>query len=199
MPEVVQGINAFALGMQAANPKASVRVLWLNTWFDPAREREAALALINAGADVLTNHSASAAVPQAAEEKGVKLIAYQSDMRAQAPTAQLAAVTADWSGYYTRVAQSVIAGTLAGAAGVGRHEGRHGQAGGGVASAAGRWCARNSRRARPCSWPARPRRSAAGWSTRPARVRNERGALSDEAIARMDWFVRGVSGTLPRP
>jgi basic membrane protein A len=66
VPEVVQGINAFALGMRAANPKAQVKVLWLNTWFDPAREREAALTLINGGADVLANHSASTAVPQAA-------------------------------------------------------------------------------------------------------------------------------------
>ena len=62
VPEVVQGINAFALGMRAANPKAVVKVVWLNTWFDPAREGEAAQTLVNQGADVLTNHSASAAV-----------------------------------------------------------------------------------------------------------------------------------------
>ena len=78
VPEVVQGINAFALGMRAANPQARVRVLWLNTWFDPPKEREAALSLINAGADVLVNHSGSPAVPQAAEEKGVRVIGYQA-------------------------------------------------------------------------------------------------------------------------
>ena len=65
---VVQGINAFTLGMRETNPKAQVKVVWLNTWFDPAREREAALTLINLGADVLTNHSGSPAVPQAAQE-----------------------------------------------------------------------------------------------------------------------------------
>jgi simple sugar transport system substrate-binding protein len=114
LPEVVQGINAFAAGLREANPKAQVRVVWLNAWFDPAREREAAQTLINQGADVLTNHSGSPAVPQAAQaafrDKGVRVIAYQSDMRAYAPDAQLAAVTHHWGGYYTRVAQSVVNG-----------------------------------------------------------------------------------------
>jgi basic membrane protein A len=110
VPEVVQGINAFTLGMRAANPKAEVRVVWLNAWFDPPREREAALTLVNQGADVLTNHSGSPAVPQVAEEKGVLLLAYQSDMARFAPKAQLAAVTHHWGGHYTRVVQSVLDG-----------------------------------------------------------------------------------------
>lgn len=110
LPEVVQGINAFALGMREANPKAQVKVIWLNAWFDPAREREAALTLVAQGADVLTNHSASPAVPQVAEEKGVKLIAYTSDMSRFAPKAQLAAVTHHWGAYYTQVARQVMAG-----------------------------------------------------------------------------------------
>ncbi len=90
VPEVVQGINAFTLGMRAANPEAQVRVLWLNTWFDPARERDAAQTLVNQGADVLTNHSGSPAVAQVAQAKfasqGVRLMAYQSDMQAFAPS-----------------------------------------------------------------------------------------------------------------
>jgi simple sugar transport system substrate-binding protein len=110
VPEVVQGINAFTLGMRAANPQAQVRVVWLNAWFDPPREREAALTLVNQGADVLTNHSGSPAVPQVAEEKGVLLLAYQSDMARFAPTAQLAAVTHHWGGYYTRRAREVLDG-----------------------------------------------------------------------------------------
>ena len=77
VPEVVQGINAFTLGMRAAKPKSQVRVLWLNTWFDPSREREAAQTLIDQGADILTHHSASSAVAQAAQAhfrtKGVRL------------------------------------------------------------------------------------------------------------------------------
>ena len=80
VPEVVQGINAFTLGMRAASPRAQVRVLWLNSWFDPSREREAALTLINQGADVLTNHSGSPAVPQTAQanfkDKGVRVVSF---------------------------------------------------------------------------------------------------------------------------
>ena len=114
VPEVIQGINAFALGMRAANPQAVVKVVWLDAWFDPPREREAAITLIHQGADVLTNHSGSPAVPQAAQaafkDKGVRVIAYQSDMRAFAPDAQLAAVTHHWGGYYTRVARAVLEG-----------------------------------------------------------------------------------------
>jgi basic membrane protein A and related proteins len=111
LPEVVQGINAFTLGMRAANPKAQVKVIWLNAWYDPPREREAALTLINQGADVLTHHSGSPAVPQTAEEKGVKLIAYTSDMSRFAPKAQLAAVTHHWGAYYTQVAKRVQNGS----------------------------------------------------------------------------------------
>ena len=198
VPEVVQGINAFTLGMQAANPKATVRVLWLNTWFDPPKEREAALALVNAGADVLTNHSGSPAVPQAAEEKGVKLIGYQSDMLAHAPHAQLAAVTADWSGYYTRVAQSVIAGTW-----------QARPVWGGIKDGMVKLAAVSP------MLPANVRKELAAREKllvtgkagpfmgrivdQAGQVRNERSAMSDEAIARMDWFVQGVSGTLPKP
>ena len=115
VPEVVQGINAFTLGMRAAKPKAQVRVLWLNTWFDPARERDAAQALIDQGADVLTHHSGSPAVAQTAQAnfrtKGVRVVPYPSDMRAFAPEAQLAAIEHRWGGFYTRVAESVLAGT----------------------------------------------------------------------------------------
>ncbi len=198
VPEVVQGINAFTLGMQAANPKATVRVLWLNTWFDPPKEREAALTLINGGADVLTNHSGSPAVPQAAEEKGVKLIGYQSDMSAHAPRAQLAAVTADWSGYYTRVALSVMAGTW-----------QARPVWGGMKDGMVKLVAVSP--ALPASvrkdLAAREKLLLAGKAgpfigrlvDQAGQVRNERGALSDDAIARMDWFVMGVSGTLPKP
>ena len=110
VPEVLQGINAFTLGMRAVNPKASVKVVWLDTWFDPAREREAAITLVNQGADVLTNHSGSTAVAQVAEERQVGVIAYQSDMRKIAPRAQLTAITHQWGGYYTKVAQQVLDG-----------------------------------------------------------------------------------------
>jgi simple sugar transport system substrate-binding protein len=110
IPEVVMGINAFTRGMKAVNPKAEVKVVWVNSWYDPGRESEAANTLISQGADVLTHHTDSTAAVQAAEAKKVYAIAYHSDMSKYGPNAQLTAVTHHWGDYYTKVAQSVIDG-----------------------------------------------------------------------------------------
>jgi basic membrane protein A and related proteins len=111
IPEVLQGINAFALGMRSVNPRAQVKVVWLNAWFDPPRERDAAMTLLNQDADVLAFHTGSTAVMAAAQERGKLAIAYHSDMRFTAPDAQLLAVTHHWDEYYTRRAREVLAGT----------------------------------------------------------------------------------------
>lgn len=111
IPEVLQGINAFTLGMRSVDPKAQVKVVWLNTWFDPAREREGAMTLFNQDADVVAFHTASTAVMAAAQERGKLAIAYHSDMRFAAPDAQVLAVTHHWGDYYTRRAREVLAGT----------------------------------------------------------------------------------------
>jgi basic membrane protein A len=110
IPEVVMGINAFARGMRSVNPKAEVKVIWVNSWFDPGKESEASNTLISQGADVLTHHTDSTAAVQAAEAKKVYAIAYHSDMSKYGPNAQLTAVTHHWGDYYTRVAQSAIDG-----------------------------------------------------------------------------------------
>ena len=110
IPEVLQGINAFTLGMRSVNPKAQVRVVWLNDWFNPPRERDAAMSLFNQDADVLSFHTASTAVMAAAQERGRLAIAYHSDMRKVAPDAQLLAVTHHWGDYYSRRAREVLAG-----------------------------------------------------------------------------------------
>ncbi|MBA2962521.1 MULTISPECIES: BMP family ABC transporter substrate-binding protein [Ramlibacter] len=111
IPEVLQGINAFTLGMRSVDPQAQVRVVWLNAWFDPARERDAAMTLMNQGADVLAFHTASTAVMAAVQERGRLAIAYHSDMRFAAPDAQVLAVTHHWGDYYTRRAREVLDGT----------------------------------------------------------------------------------------
>ncbi len=111
IPEVLQGINAFTLGMRSVNPKAEVKVVWLNAWFDPPRERDAAMALMNQGADVLAFHTASTAVMAAAQERGKLAIAYHSDMRRVAPDAQLLAVTHQWGDYYRQRTQAVLDGS----------------------------------------------------------------------------------------
>lgn len=196
VPEVVQGINAFALGMRAANAKAEVKLVWLNTWFDPTREREAALTLIGQGADVLTNHSASPAVAQAAEEKGVMLLAYQSDMARFAPQAQLAAVTHHWGGYYTRVARAVIAGSW-----------KPQPVWGGIKDGMVQLSALKSSLPADLKAALAQREKAlvegrlapfaAPLVDNTGRTRLAAGALDDAAIAGMDWLVQGVGGSLP--
>ena len=111
IPEVLQGINAFTLGMRSVNPKASVKVVWLNAWFDPPREREAAMTLMNQDADVLAFHTGSSAVMAAAQERGKLAVAYHSDMRKVAPDAQIIAVTHQWGAYYTQRARAVLDGS----------------------------------------------------------------------------------------
>jgi basic membrane protein A and related proteins len=111
IPEVIQGINAFAMGMRSVNPKASVRVVFLGEWFNPPREREAALSLMNQGAEVLAFHTGSTAVMVAAQEQGRLAVAYHSDMRQVAPDAQVVAVTHLWGDYYTRRVKGVLDGT----------------------------------------------------------------------------------------
>ena len=110
IPEVLQGLNAFTLGMRSVNPSAQVKVVWLNAWFDPPRERDAAMTLFNQQADVVAFHTASTAVMAAAQERGKLAVAYHSNMRRTAPDAQLLAVTHHWGDYYTRRAREVLEG-----------------------------------------------------------------------------------------
>ena len=198
LPEVIQGINAFALGMRAVNPRALVKVIWLDSWFDPARERAAALTLVNQGADVLANHSGSTAVAQAAEQRGVALIAYQSDMRRTAPGAQLTAIVADWGGYYTQVARAVLDGTW-----------RPQAVWGGMRDGFLRMAPLGPRAApgTAAQFEAAARHIADG-SLQPfagrlvdnhGHERQARGTMGDADIATMNWFVEGVVGSLPKP
>ena len=110
IPEVLQGINAFVRGMRSVNPKAELKVVWVNSWFDPGKERDAAQTLIAQGADVLTHHTDSTAGVQTAEEKGVWAVGYHSDMSKYGPKAHLTAATHLWGDIYIKAAQDVLAG-----------------------------------------------------------------------------------------
>ncbi|MDB5892610.1 MAG: family transporter substrate-binding protein, partial [Rhodoferax sp.] len=99
IPEVLQGLNAFTRGMRSVDPQASVKVVWLNAWFDPGRERDAAMTLFNQNVDVIAFHTGSNAVMVAAQERGKLAVAYHSDMRSIAPDAQIVAVTHEWGAY----------------------------------------------------------------------------------------------------
>lgn len=111
IPEVIRGINAFTLGARSVNPDVKVKVIWVNSWFDPGKEREATEALITQGADVITHHTDSTAPVMTAEEKGVYAIAYHSDMSKYGPKAHLTATTHVYGKFYTRMAQEVLDGT----------------------------------------------------------------------------------------
>jgi len=111
IPEVIRGINAFTLGAQAANPDVQVRVVWTKTWYDPAREKEAAKSLLDVGAGVIAQHQDSPSPQEAAEEKGVYSVGYNSDMSAFAPKAHLTAPLWNWGPYYVDIVGKVQKGT----------------------------------------------------------------------------------------
>ncbi len=108
IPEVLRNINAFTLGARSVNPKITTRVIWVNGWFDPGKEREAALSLISQGADVLLQNTDSPAVVQAAQDKGVYAFGWDSDMAKFGPKAHLAAAVLHWGVIYDAVVTEVM-------------------------------------------------------------------------------------------
>ena len=201
IPEVLQGINAFTLGMRSVNPSAQVRVVWLNEWFDPPKERDAAMALFNQNADVIAFHTGSTAVMAAAQERGKLAIAYHSDMRKIAPDAQVVAVTHQWGGYYTQRAKAVLDGSW-----------KSGKLWGGVKEGmirVGDFGTKVSKAVQD-EVLARQKDIAAG-KLQPFRalatdVRDNEGhvviakgvQLNDEQILKMNWLVEGVQGRVAR-
>ncbi|MCK5923850.1 MAG: BMP family ABC transporter substrate-binding protein [Methylococcales bacterium] len=110
IPEVVRGINAFTISMRKVNPEAEVKVVWVNSWYDPGKEADAAKALIDQGVDVITQHTDSPAPLQVAEERGVIGFGQASDMSTFAPNAQLSAIVDNWDGYYIERTRAVLDG-----------------------------------------------------------------------------------------
>lgn len=201
IPEVLQGINAFALGMRSVNPKAQVRVIWLNNWFDPPREREAAMTLFNQDVDVVAFQVASTAVMQAAQERGKMAIAFHSDMRKVAPDAQLLAVTHHWGKYYEQRAKAVMEGSW-------KSQDFWGGVKDGMVTVEG-FGPQLSKAVRD-EVQLRERQMAKGqlapFAAGKQPVRDNQGqvripagkALSDAQILEMNWLAEGVIGALPR-
>lgn len=196
IPEVLQGINAFTMGARSVNPNYQTRVIWTNSWFDPGRERDAALTLIGQGADVLTHHTDSSAVAQAAEQRGAWVVSYHSNMNRMAPTRQLAAITHHWARYYEQRAQAVLEGKWSsGTVWNGIREGfirvepiadavpadvRNQVKAREADIAAGRF--------HPFTGPIRDNEG---------KVRHERGAMTDAQLGEINWFAEGVIGKVP--
>ena len=118
IPEVIRNINAFTLGAQSTNPTIKTKVVWVNGWFDPPKETEAATALINGGADVLFQNTDSPAVLKTAEAKGKRAFGWDSDMTAYGPKAHLASAVINWGPYYIKATKEALDGTWKGGGGI---------------------------------------------------------------------------------
>ncbi len=199
IPEVLQGINAFALGMRSVNPRAEVKLVWINAWFDPTRERDAAMTLFNQNVDVIAFHTASTAVMAAAQERGKLAVAYHSDMRKVAPDAQIVAVIHQWGPYYTQRARAALDGNWKSAS-----------VWGGVKEGMIKVDAFGPRVPKGVRQEvlARQKDIAAGklhpfhagraiFDNEGNEVIAKGQTLSDEQILKMNWLVQGVPGKLP--
>ena len=113
IPEVVRNINSFTLGAQSVNPKVKTKVVWVNEWFNPPKETEAATALINGGADVLFQNTDSSAVLQTAEKMGKRAFGWDSDMTAYGPKAHLGSAVINWGPYYVKAVGEALEGKWA--------------------------------------------------------------------------------------
>ena len=118
IPEVLRNINSFTLGAQSSNPKIKTKVVWVNEWFTPPKETEAATSLINGGADVLFQNTDSPAVLKTAQDKGKRAFGWDSDMTAYGPKAHLASAVINWAPYYIKTTKDALDGTWKGNTGV---------------------------------------------------------------------------------
>jgi basic membrane protein A and related proteins len=172
--------------MQSVNPKATMRVVWVNSWYDPGKEREAALALASQGADVLTHHTDSPSAIQVAEEKKINAIGYHSDMSKYGPNAHLVAVTHNWGAYYTKVAEDVIAGKW-------KSDMVWGGVKDGFISLAGFKAIEADMKSGKFNPFMGPVVDQAGKEIVPAGK-----SLTDADLGKMDYYVKGLVGQLPK-
>ena len=197
IPEVVRGINAFTLGLRSINPQATVKVVWVNSWYDPGKESDAAKSLIDQGADILLQHTDSPAPLQVAQNRGVFGFGQASDMSAFAPKAQLSAIIDNWDGYYVSRARAVLDGEW---------------------KSADTWGGLNDGLVEMAAYTNMPSDVAALAKETEEKIRsgkmhpftgpikNQAGEikaaagqpLDDGTLLGMDWYVEGVEGNLPK-
>jgi basic membrane protein A and related proteins len=111
IPEVVMGINAAYLAAKSVNPNIKFKIVWVATWFDPAKEGDAAKALVDQGADILMQHTDSPAAMKFAEEKGISAFGQSSDMAPFGPNAQLTSIVDDWAPHYIKRVKALLDST----------------------------------------------------------------------------------------
>ena len=198
VPEVIRNINAYTLGAQSVNPNIKTKVVWINSWYDPGKERQAAETLIAQGADVLTQNTDSPATLQVAQEKGKYAFGWDSDMARFAPKSHLSATTNQWGDFYTKTAQAVMAGTW-----------KTGEVRGGLAEGMVKMSPLNAVVPADAGKLFEEKRAAiiAGKLTpfqgplkdQSGKVRVAAGArMADKDVHAMNFYVQGVEGTIPK-
>jgi len=198
IPEVVRGINAFTVALRKVNPDATVKVVWVNTWYDPGKEADAAKTLIDQGADVILQHTDSPAALQVAESRGVFAVGQASDMAKFAPKAQLTAIVDNWDSYYVDRAKAVLDGSWKSA-----------DTWGGLDTGMVELAPYNSAIPGDVVADAQAAEKAIVAGTLhpfqgPIKAQDgtlkakEGEVLSDEVLLGMDWYVEGVQGSLPK-
>ena len=198
IPEVVRGIDAFTQGLRATNPKATVKVVWVQSWYDPAKEREAALALANLGADVMAQHTDSAAAVQLAQQKGIYAIGYNTDMSKFGPKAQLTAAINKWGGFYTETAQAVLNGTWKSGdvwAGIGKGVVDISPMNNAIPKDVQELV--NAKREELIKGTAHPFDGPVKDQSGTVRVPQGK-VLEDKEQLGMDWYVQGIEGSIPK-
>jgi simple sugar transport system substrate-binding protein len=111
IPEVIREINTYYLGAKSVNPDVDIDIVWVNTWYDPGKEAQAAKVMIAEGCDMVAQHTDSPAPLQTAEKAGVLGFGQASNQYKFAPKAQLTATIDNWSPYYIQKVQDVMDGT----------------------------------------------------------------------------------------
>ena len=198
IPEVVAEVNAIALAVHKVNPEATIKIVWVNTWFDPPKEQEAARALISQGADVLFSlHQDTPSVVNVAEAEGVQVVNTNSDMSSYGPNSVLASVTTDWSKYFVAQVQTKLDGGFQGG------DFRGGLADGAVKVVSWGKKLSEADKAEILAIEAEMIAGTAHAFTGPItdQAGTERVAagavLPDADIFSMNWLVAGVDGTMP--
>ncbi len=198
IPEVIRGIDAFTLALRKVNPKATVKVVWVNSWYDPGKEGDAAKTLIDQGADIITQHTDSPAPLQVAEKRGVYGFGQASDMRSFAPKAQLTSIVDNWGDYYISRVKAVMDGSW-----------KSQDTWGGIKSGMVEIAPYGD------AVPADVRKladevkqSIADGSFHPFQgpIKNQQGKLvvkegeviPDKELAGLNWYVEGVEGSIPK-
>ncbi|MBN3812687.1 BMP family ABC transporter substrate-binding protein [Paraburkholderia sp. Ac-20347] len=199
VPEVVRNIDAFTMGARSVNPKVRTKVIWINSWFDPGKEKQAAETLIGQGADVLIQNTDSTATMQTAEQKKVHAFGWDSDMKKFGPNAQLGACVSYWGVYYSHLIQQVMSGTWTNA-----------PVWWGLKEKAIDLADINTQAVSPTAQKALAEKReaivAGKFDPFAGPIKDQSGAirvaagkaLSDTDLLRLNWFVEGVDGTVPK-